>query len=196
MFWRPPTLHRSGQRTTCRSGAPGSCINHVQMSSITSALRPLYLVVLSASFVACASRSYDSLNTLGVMPLRAPTPVWLGAIRGSGPDTIANPIAGAAAVTPSQTPGWAHVLISLDDISSGGEYAWSLHSGSCGAQGSVIGPADHYSDFAIHADGSGAAEAIVPLELSPSASYAVIATRVSPGGSGATACADLIRTSL
>lgn len=123
--------------------------------------------------------------------MRAPTPVWLGTIRGTG----ATPIAGAAAVTPSETPGWAHVLISLGDISSGSVYGWSLHNGTCGAQGGVIGPADRYGDFSIHADGSGAADAVVPLTLSSSESYAIVATPVSPAA-GVGLCADLLRTSM
>ncbi len=125
------------------------------------------------------------------MPLQPPTPVWLGSVR----STTGTAIAGAAAITPSQTPGWAHVLISLDDIKTGGIYSWSLRSGSCGAQGSVIGPADRYGEFAIHADGTGAADAMVPLSLSPQQTYAVVAGPVSSTGAPG-ACADLVRSAL
>lgn len=161
------------------------------MSSISIHVRGLSVTALVAILSACAPSGYDSMNGLGVMPLRPPTPVWLGAVRG----TAALPLSGAAAVTPSQTPGWAHVLISLGDITSGGVYAWSLHNGSCASQGGVVGPADRYGDFTIHADGSGAAEALVPLTLSQSESYAVVATPVSPAA-GTGVCADLTRTSM
>ncbi|MDQ2890208.1 MAG: hypothetical protein M3R65_06580, partial [Gemmatimonadota bacterium] len=93
------------------------------------------------------------------MPLRPPPPVWLGSVHTSS----GTPIAGAAAATPTQAPGWSHVLISLGDASAGGLYSWSLHSGSCASQGGVVGPADRYGEFAIHADGTGAADALVPL---------------------------------
>jgi hypothetical protein len=141
---------------------------------------------------ACASTAYDTPNTLGVMPLRPPTPIWLGAIAGSGGATSVD---GAAAVTPSQVSGWAHVLLSLTNSTAGQLYTWSLRSGSCGTPGSIVGPANRYARFDIHADGTGAAETVIPATLSQSASYAVVATPVSPS-TGPDACANLTRASM
>ena len=145
------------------------------------------------SVASCAPRAYDSFNTLGVLPPQPPTPIWIGAVRGSS----AAALTGAAAVTPSQTPGWAHVLISVANVStSGSMYAWSLRSGDCSSQGSVIGPADRYADFVIRADGSGGAEAVVPLSLkSAGGPYTIVATPVM-AGSGPGACADLARSTM
>ena len=125
------------------------------------------------------------------MPLRPPTPIWLGAVHGSNAATIT----GAAAVAPSQVPGWDHVMLSIDNTIAGGAYTWSLHTGTCASQGSVVGPVDRYSQFAIHADGSGAAEAVIPTLLSPVNSYAVFATPVATSAASS-ACADLARTSM
>jgi len=109
-------------------------------------------------------------------------------------------VTGASAVTPSRTPGWTHVLISVNGAPSGDIYAWSLRSGSCAAQGGVVGPTERYGGFLIRADGSGAAETEIPAILSPSASYAVTASPTSTGsaaaGTTAAACADLTRGSM
>lgn len=157
--------------------------------------KPLHRLFVTAAVVclctACASSSYDAANSLGVMPLRPPTPIWLGAIRSSNTATIT----GAAAVAPSQVPGWDHVMLSIDNTAAGGIYRWSLRTGTCASQGSVVGPVDRYSQFAIHADGSGAAEAVIPTVLSPANSYAVFATPVT-ASAAQTACADLARTSM
>jgi hypothetical protein len=170
---------------------PGNCINLAEMSSLPNALRNLAVVaVIGAACASCAAQSYDAPNTLGVLPPPKPVPLWLGAVHGAGTAGIS----GAASVTPSHTPGWEHVLISIENSVAGGTYAWSLKSGSCASQGNVIGPANRYADFNIHADGSGAAEAAIPETLSPSASYAVVATPAASTGVSATAplaCADL-----
>ena len=144
--------------------------------------------------MSCAPSSYDSPTNLGVLPAQPPVPLWLGAMHGTGNAAVT----GASAVTPSQTPGWAHVLISVNGAASGGIYTWSLRSGSCGAQGGVIGPTERYGDFPIRADGSGAAEAEIPATLSPSTPYAVTATPASTGSTTAAtgACADLTRGSM
>ena len=166
---------------------PGNCINLAEMPSIPSVFRHCFAgTVIGVACIACASQSYDVPNTLGVLPPPRPAPLWLGTVRGSG----STGISGAASVTPSQTPGWMHALISVGNGVAGGTYAWSLRSGSCAAQGNVVGPDDRYGDFTIHADGSGAAEAAVPVMLSPSASYAVVATPVLPA-TAPVACADL-----
>jgi hypothetical protein len=172
--------------------APGNCINLAEMRLTSNVLRRLAAVVaIGAVCASCATQFYDSPNTLGVLPAPKPVPLWLGAIHGTGTTGVS----GAAAVTPSPTPGWTHVLISIDNSVAGGEYGWSLKSGSCAAQGNVIGPTNRYADFIVRADGSGAAEATVPETLSPSASYAVVAT---PAASATTpaACADLVLRSM
>ena len=165
------------------------------MSRASNSLRHYILIALAgAACTACAhGGSYDFPNTLGVLPPQKPTPLWLGSVRGTGTAR------GAASVTPSQTPGWDHVLISINDAPAGGTYAWSLHSGSCSGQGSIVGPSDRYADFITRADGSGDAEAVIPVSLSPSASYSVVATPVTYGSgpsaasttSAGSACADL-----
>ncbi|MEO7217373.1 MAG: hypothetical protein ABI026_04200 [Gemmatimonadaceae bacterium] len=161
---------------------------------------PLYNVI-ARSFIAaavvgacaaCASASYDTPNTLGVMPLQPPTPIWLGAIAAAGGSSAVD---GAAAVTPSQMPGWTHIMLSLDNSTAGAVYTWSLRSGNCGGQGNIIGPSDRYARFNIHADGTGAVETVIPTTLSQSESYAVIATPVSPS-TGSAACANLTRTTM
>jgi len=174
---------------------PGNCINLAEMPSFSNVLRNLAVVAaIGAVCASCAAQSYDAPNTLGVLPPPKPTPLWLGAMHGAGTAAIA----GAASVTPSATPGWAQVLISVQNSVAGETYAWSLKSGTCAAQGNVIGPANRYADFNIHADGSGAAEAAIPETLSPSASYAVVATPAAsraPSAIASTsapaACADL-----
>ena len=145
---------------------------------------------------ACASGGgYDATNTLGVLPPQRPTPLWLGAIHGNGPTPAGNMLAGAAAVTPAATPGWTHILISLNNVPVGGTYSWSLRSGSCGSQGGILGPTDRYADFSIRADGSGSAEAVVPVVLSPSSPYAVVASPIARN-SDVSGCADLSRESM
>ena len=86
-------------------------------------------------------------------------------------------------------------MLSLDNSTAGAVYAWSLRSGNCGGQGSVVGPSDRYVRFDIHADGSGAAETVIPTTLSQSESYAVVATPISPS-TGPDACANLTRTTM
>jgi len=176
---------------TIASYVPENCINLAEMPPFSDVLRNLAVVAaIGAACAACAAQSYDAPNTLGVLPPPKPAPLWLGAIHGAGTAAIA----GAASVTPSPTPGWAQVLISVQNSVAGETYAWSLKSGTCAAQGNIIGPANRYSDFNIHADGSGAADAAIPESLSPSASYAVVATPAASRASSASApvaCADL-----
>ena len=153
------------------------------------ARRYIVFAVVCAACAACAPHdAYDFPNTLGVLPPQKPVPLWLGAIRGSSQS-------GAASVTPSRVPGWENVMISIGDSQAGAMYDWSLRSGGCGSQGSVVGPADRYGTFTVRADGSGFAEATVPATLSPSASYAVVATPVSSNaaaaGTATGACANL-----
>jgi hypothetical protein len=179
------------------AAVPGNCINLAEMPSISNVLRHLAAVVaVGAACAACAAQApYDLPNTLGVLPPPTPVPIWLGAVHGTGTTRIT----GAASATPSSTPGWLHVLISVGNSVAGGTYAWSLRSGSCAAQGNVIGPANRYADFNIHADGSGAAEAAVPETLSPSAAYSVVATPAVSGAAEPTApavCADLVPGSM
>jgi hypothetical protein len=166
---------------------PGNCINLAEMPSASNTFRHFAAVIaIGAASASCATQSYEFPNTLGVLPPPKPIPLWLGAVHATGTAGIS----GAVSVTPSPTPGWIHVLISIENSVAGATYAWSLRSGGCSAQGNVIGPANRYSDFTIHADGSGAAEAAVPEILSQSSSYAVIATPVAPA-TAPTACADL-----
>jgi hypothetical protein len=158
-------------------------------------------VAAVAAVAGCASSTYDKSNSLGVMPLQPPAPLWLGAVSGLG-GSGSGSVNGAAAATPSQVPGWTHVMLSLDNSAAGAVYTWSLRSGNCGGEGSVIGPSDRYTRFDIHADGTGAVEAFIPANLSQSQTYAVIATPVSPGTASPTAssapvaCANLTRTSM
>jgi len=174
---------------------PGNCINLAEMPPFSNVLRNLAVVAaIGAVCASCAAQSYDAPNTLGVLPPPKPTPLWLGAMHSAGTAAIA----GAASVTPSATPGWAQVLISVQNSVAGETYAWSLKSGTCASQGNVIGPANRYADFNIHADGSGAAEAAIPETLSRSASYAVVATPAASrapsaiaSASAPAACADL-----
>lgn len=149
--------------------------------------------VACTSLVSCAPGAYDSPNNLGVLPAQPPVPLWLGAMHGTSNAAVT----GASAATPSRTPGWTHVLISVNGAPNGDIYAWSLRSGSCAEQGSIVGPTERYGGFLIRADGSGAAETEIPAMLSPSASYAVTATPASTGtAAGAAACADLARGSM
>lgn len=165
------------------------------MPYVPNIARRFIVIALACTICGgCVPRdSYDFPNTLGVLPPQKPTPLWLGTIHGAG-----SAESGAASVSPSQTPGWEHVLVSIDDSPAvGGMYNWSLRSGSCGAQGSIVGPADRYAAFIVRADGSGGAEAVVPATLSPSASYAVVATPISSGAAAASsACADLTLSSM
>ena len=170
---------------------PGNCINLAEMPSVPNIFRHFVAVAaVGAVCASCATQPYDLPNTLGVLPPPRPIPLWLGAVHGTGTTGVS----GAASVTPSPTPGWLHVLVSVENSVAGGTYAWSLRSGSCTAQGNVIGPANRYADFIIRADGSGAAEAAVPETLSPSASYYVVATPAATANPSVTtpaACADL-----
>ena len=176
---------------TAAGHVPENCTNLAEMPPLSHVLRNLAVVAaIGAACASCAAQSYDAPNTLGVLPPPRPTPLWLGAIHGAGTAGIA----GAASVTPSPTPGWVQVLISVENSVAGETYAWSLKSGTCASQGNVIGPANRYADFNIHADGSGAADAAIPETLSPSASYAVVATPAASRASSASApvaCADL-----
>src|SRR6185437_17153804 len=113
---------------------PGNCINLAEMPPFSDVLRNLAVVAaIGAACGACAAQSYDAPNTLGVLPPPKPAPLWLGAVHGAGTAGIS----GAASVTPSHTPGWEHVLISVENSVTGGTYAWSLKSGSCASQGNV-----------------------------------------------------------
>ncbi|MEO6778863.1 MAG: hypothetical protein ABI194_05355 [Gemmatimonadaceae bacterium] len=182
-----PPINRTSQLSA--SGHPGRRV----VRRIPSHILATAGIIIACA--ACATGGYDAPNTLGVLPPQPPAPLWLGAVRGGTATIGGAPISGAAAVTPSPTPGWTHVLLSLSDVTAGGIYSWSLRSGTCAAQGAVLGPADRYANFSIRADGSGAADAVVPAVLSPSAPYAVVASPVTQGAS-TSGCADLARGSM
>lgn len=150
-----------------------------------SASRGAIPLLLALTVAACAS-GYDSqVNRLGVLPPPEPAPLWLGVLRSAG-DPALN---GAIAATPSATPHWTHLLLSIKGGVPGAAYTWRLQSGTCGNAGGQIGPADRFVTIVPGADGTAATETTIPGTLSPDGSYAVT---VSGGTNAAnTACGEL-----
>lgn len=156
-------------------------------SRISTRFAAAVIVALSIA-TACAPRSYRG-SQLGVLPPQPPKPLWLGAFRAGIADSS---LRGAAAVTPSSTPGWSHILISISGARPSATYNWRLHSGGCGASGPVVGPDDRYTPLLSFADGTAKAESIVPTLLTASTPYSVTVMSQSDAASTPSACADLV----
>lgn len=159
----------------------------------TSSRTAIIATLVFAGITACAS-SYDTPRMLGVLPAAPPKPLWIGEVPNTAAATI-QPEA-SVAVTPSGTPGWMHVLVSLRNATPGATYNWSLLSTACSDAGAgVVGTADRYPPMLVRADGSAAAEATVPAATSRTQSARYSVSLVGPAGGASNAststCTDL-----
>lgn len=136
-------------------------------------VRLLALVILCGTAACSYNTGYSrsGLNTLGVLPSTPVAPLWLGALT---PNTAGTPLRGAAAITPSATPKWSHVLVSIQGGTPGTAYAWHLRAAPCGTPGDDIGPADRFPPIVPGPDGTAAAETSIPTILSATTAYSVV----------------------
>lgn len=165
---------------------PGKTLHSPRITRLT--LVATASVAAAIALGACAHYRDPQINTLGVLPPQPPPPLWLGALQ-SRTDTT---LRGAVAVTPSATPDWSHILLSVRGARPGVAYVWHLRSGACDSGSSPIGPPNRFVPVVAGSDGTGATETSVPLELSSGQTYSV-----SVRGNGATsdtACATLAYT--
>ncbi len=141
----------------------------------------LWACLISVPLVGCA---YTGVNRgLGVLPPQPPIPLWMGPVHDGA-------IAGAAAVVPYATPGWVHVMVSIEGAQPGATYNWSLDSGPCSnGAANRVSTSDRYTALTPFSDGHASAEALVPARLASTGQYSV--TVSSPGSTTPAACADL-----
>ncbi len=71
----------------------------------------------------------------------------------------------------------------------GSVHHWHVHSGKCGSNGGVVGPANVYKPITVDKMGGGSASAVVPVKLDPKADYHVNVH--AAGGDDVVACGDL-----
>ncbi len=76
-----------------------------------------------------------------------------------------------------------------------GSHGWRMVLGTCASPGSTLGGAALYPTMSVGPGGTAEAEASVPGELSPGASYAVQVFVAEATGERIEACGDLARTS-
>jgi hypothetical protein len=133
---------------------------------------------LTLTIFGCAP--YAANEHLGVLPPAPPKPLWLGSTQ----PPVDSALRGAAAVTPSATPNWSHVIVSLAGARPSATYSWTVNSGRCSDNGAVVGTADRYAPLVAFADGTATSEAVIPVMLTPSSPYSV---HFAPG-----VCAELV----
>jgi hypothetical protein len=135
-------------------------------------------IVALGGTAACASRKVDVTSSPGeVAPARSASASstaagsirWTAALAPQAGGTVA----GTATVAPGTTSGTTVVVVSIRGGTPGAIYPWHVHSGQCGDNGSIVGSASAYPSLTANADGTGQANATLPIPAPSSGSYYV-----------------------
>ena len=81
--------------------------------------------------------------------------------------------------------------ISIDGATSGGQYPWMIHEGTCNQPGNPVGMASDYPLVSIGADGKGHATANVMHRLDEAKDYVVVVHASQSDMQTVVACGDL-----
>jgi hypothetical protein len=134
-------------------------------------------IVAVGGMAACTSRKVNVTSSPGeVTPANSGAASstaagmrWSAALAPQAGGTVA----GTATVAPGTTSGTTVVLVSIHGGTPGAIYPWHVHSGQCGSNGAVVGSASAYPTLTVNADGTGQANATLPMPTPSSGSYYV-----------------------
>ena len=139
--------------------------------------------------VILAAAAVVSLSACGLFHHNAP-PVQLSqgdvALNATWHATLTSPseltgamqVSGRASMAPGSNHDQTMVSLTLSNATPGGVHPWEIHHGQCDTDAGIIGQADAYPPIKIANDGTGSAEATLPLVTPDSGSY-FIAVRAS-----------------
>jgi hypothetical protein len=97
---------------------------------------------------------------------------------------------GTAWMAPSGDQSTA-VRISISNAAPGGVHPWHVHSGDCGSQGDILGPADAYRPLRVGDAGTATADATLPIKMPTTGSYHVNVHASATNMSTIIACGNL-----
>lgn len=82
-------------------------------------------------------------------------------------------ITGTASMAPGGNPNMTSITLSLANATPGGVHPWAVHTGQCGDDQGLFGPASSYRALSVGTDGKGASNASVALPSPATGSYFV-----------------------
>jgi hypothetical protein len=152
--------------------------------------RLLTLAGAAAALTACASsRQAADRADASVAAAAATTQSmrWTATLEPQSGSTVT----GSGTVAPGSTADQTSASVTLANAESGAVHPWHIHSGRCGDNGPIVGPASAYPPLNVGADGSSTASATLPLATPVSGSYYINVHR-SPTEMGTiVACGNL-----
>lgn len=128
--------------------------------------RTFVLIAGAALLTACVTPRVQRDSEL------APQAAWEATLVSSAGHTLH----GTVTVTPIGDDGGgaalrSRVAVSLAGATPGSSHAWHIHRGSCGSDGSIVGPAASYTPVPIGSGGAAQLIAEMPIRLTPGGSY-------------------------
>lgn len=107
------------------------------------------------------------LGSLVALSLAAPTN-WKATLKA----TDNSQVAGTATVEAIGADS-TRATVKVTGAKAGSELAWHIHTGACGAQGSIVGPPTAYPGIKVGPDGNAAGTAVLPIASPTMGEFAV-----------------------
>lgn len=134
--------------------------------------RILIIAGAAAAISACASsrQAADRADpTLAQASPSAQSVQWTATL---GPQSGTN-VAGTATVSSGDNAAQTRASVNLTGADSGAVHPWHVHSGRCGDNGPIVGPASAYPPLTVAGDGTATVTATLPFATPMSGSYYV-----------------------
>jgi hypothetical protein len=151
--------------------------------------RILTLVGAAAALSACASSQQAAGRADPTLARAASTaPVqWTATLASLSGSTVT----GTATTAPSDNAEQTRASVTISGAEPGAVHPWHIHSGRCGDNGPIVGPASAYPPLTASAEGAASVTANLPYATPMSGSYYVNVHR-SPTEMGTiVACGNL-----
>ncbi len=107
------------------------------------------------------------LGSLVALSLAAPTS-WKATLKA----TDNSPVSGTATVEPVGADS-TRASVKVSGAKAGSELAWHIHTGACGSQGKIVGPAASYGTIKVGPEGNADGTAVLPIAAPTSGEFAV-----------------------
>jgi len=153
-------------------------------------LQRILTIAGAAALAACASsrQAADRPDpTLAAAAPAAQSMQWTATI---APQSGTN-LSGSATVASGATGEQTRATVTLTGGEAGAVHPWHIHSGRCGDNGPIVGPAAEYTPLTVGADGSATVTDDLPFATPTSGSYYVNVHRSATEMGTIVACGNL-----
>lgn len=166
---------------------------------MTRFIRTAAILGAAAAIGACATSSGSVTPENGGQGAAAPANNTTDQVAGNAltwttrlqPQAGTNVSGTASAVASSAD---TRVTVTLTGAMSGDVHPWHVHTGQCGSNGPIVGPASSYPPLAVDAGGGATARATLPLALTMGTNYYVNVHKSSTEMGTIISCGDLATT--